>query len=348
MFKKKSTIQICNEHIRPGETLSLALPLPELYSCVPSFMPLKVIRGKEEGPTLLVFAAINGQELNGSQIINKLIHHSLVKKIKGTLIAVPVVNVYGLLNKSKYLPGNIELDSCFPGSKLGNHAERLAHLFLEEIFSLADYSISLETGPINHSAIPITAVDFKNEKTRALADVFSTPVIGQMSAKPGSLKSFALAKKKNIICYRAGEALKFDNHAIKFGLNGILRVMEHLQMIHIDKPTHRSKLPPSYFVEESFWTRAPKSGISNSKVKLGHHVKKGEDLTVISDPFATREPIKFKSAHDGIIVGINNLPLVHEGEALFEIATFPQTEKVKSHLKDWKSKGETLIETYEK
>ena len=143
---KASNLKICNETIHPGENLSLALPLPELFSCAPLYMPIKVNHGKNEGPCLLVIAAMHGNELNGTEIINRLLNSSKIKKLNGTLITIPVLNVYGLINRSQFLPGGIDLDTCFPGSKTGTHAARMAHIFTSEILKKADYCIDLQTG----------------------------------------------------------------------------------------------------------------------------------------------------------------------------------------------------------
>src|SRR3990167_6788754 len=126
---RKIPFKICNETIHPGERLSIALPLPELFSCAPMYMPIKVIRGKKPGPCLLVIAAMRGNELNGAEIINRLWNLSSLKHVQGTLIMVPVMNVYGLVNRSRYLPGNINFDHSFPGSESGSHAERFAYVF---------------------------------------------------------------------------------------------------------------------------------------------------------------------------------------------------------------------------
>ena len=151
---KNSDITICNETIHSGEQASLALPLPELFSCAPMYMPIKVIHGKQAGPCLLVIAAMHGNELNGAEIINRLLQSKGISELKGTLIAVPIMNVYGFINKTRAMPGGATLGTSFPGSPHGSHAARLAHLFCSEIFSLADYCIDLQTGWLNHSNLP--------------------------------------------------------------------------------------------------------------------------------------------------------------------------------------------------
>ena len=145
MKVKNKPLQICNEVIHPGESLSLALPMPEMFSCAPLYMPIKVIHGKHPGPCVLITAAVHGNELNGVEIINQLINLKVMKRLEGTIIAVPVMNVYGLINRSPYLPTGVDLNTCFPGSSTGTHAARIAHLFSQEIFLKADVCIDLQT-----------------------------------------------------------------------------------------------------------------------------------------------------------------------------------------------------------
>lgn len=335
---KNTPLQICNETIHPGEHLSLALPLPELFSCAPLYMPIKVLHGKQAGPCLLVTAAMYGNEINGTEIINRLLEIAALKRLRGTLIAVPVLNVYGLINRSRYLPGGFDLDRCFPGSKSGTHAARMAHIFTEEIFSKADVCIDLQTGFINYTNLPQIHVDFKDERAKALAQAFNAPVISNATYEKGMLREVAHKEKKPFLTYEAGEARRFDEHAIKVGLRGILNVMRILEMLPEKTP---KKEPPlqSFFTEKNIWVRASTSGISHTKHKLGQHVEKNEALCVIKDPFGATDSVTIKSPEEAIIVGKNNLPLVHEGEALFQLAIFPRMEHAATHLGEWKEKS---------
>lgn len=334
---KNKTLQICNESIYPGESLSLALPLPELFSCAPLYMPIKVIHGKRPGPCLLVTAALHGNELNGTEIINRLLKIKALKRLQGTLIAIPVLNVYGLINRSRYLPGGIELDRCFPGAKTGTHASRMAHIFTNEIFNKADICVDLQTGFINHTNLPQVYVNFEDQQAKALAQTFNAPVMSNMDCEEGSLRSLALEEKKPFLLYEAGEAMRFDEHAIKVGVKGLLNVMRQLEML----PNPTKKEPPlkSFFTEKNIWVRASTSGISHTQYKLGQHVKKGEVLCTINDPFGATDSVHITSPEEAIIVGKNNLPLVHEGEALFQLAVFPKMRHTASHLEEWKEKS---------
>tara|TARA_R110000868_G_scaffold8205_3_gene42571 strand:- start:160136 stop:161164 length:1029 start_codon:yes stop_codon:yes gene_type:complete len=329
---KASNLTICNETIHPGEDISLALPLPELFSCAPMYMPIKVIHGKEAGPCLLLTAAMHGNEINGTAIINKLLEVPAIKRLKGTVIAVPILNVYAFINKARTMPGGVMLNQSFPGSEHGTYASRTAYLFNQEILNLADYSIDLQTGFVNHSNLPQIFINPDNEEQLALAEAFSAPVISSIKTDAGSLRE--AADKRNIphIVYEAGEALRFDEQAIKTGVRGILNVMQHLNMI-----TAKTKKlgSPSFQVKGTRWVRASNSGMHHSKLKLGQEVKKGQKTSVIKDPFSAGEDRDVIAPFSGVVVSINKLPLVREGETLFKIAVFEEMELATTHFEDW-------------
>ncbi|MAZ39829.1 MAG: peptidase M14 [Legionellales bacterium] len=331
---KNQTLKICNETIHPGESLSLAIPLPEIFSCSPLYMPVKVVHGKQAGPCVVILAAIYGNELNGSEIINRLLNSSTMNKLKGTLIAIPVVNVFGLMTRSQLLPNDQDLDTHFPGSEKGSHASRFANLILQEILSHADYCIDLRTGALNHSDLPQVYTTKNEPDSLELAKVFNAPVITRVRPVENTLR--ATLAKQNIpyIVYEAGEAMRFDEHAIKIGMKGIVNLFKKLDMLSA-KISDKTKETQSFITEESFWIHASTSGVNHSKVKLGQLVKKGDILSSIRDPFGASETEVIRSGYDGIIVGMNNLPLVREGEALFQLSMFTQMDEAISHFESW-------------
>jgi len=332
---KNQSFKICDVSVHPGESLSLALPLPELFSCSPLYMPIKVVNGKQAGPCIVVMAAMHGNELNGTEIINRLMESPSLKKLKGTLIAIPVVNVYGLMTRTRYLPGGKSLDNCFPGVETGTHAARFAKLFLNEVFNKADYAIDLQTGFLNHTNLPQVYATKNDEQSMMLAKAFNPPVISCTEAAPNSLRAYAHKHDIPYIVYEAGEAMRFDGHAIKIGLKGVNNILRKLGALQ-EKSSSKTKSAKNFVTEGNVWLRASTSGVSHSKIKLGQLVKKGELLTSIKDPFGASETEAITSPYDAIIVGKNNLPLVHEGESLFQLAIFPEMEKAASHLETWK------------
>jgi hypothetical protein len=332
---KNTTLKICDASIQPGESISLALPMPEMFSCSPLYMPIKVVHGKQSGPCLLITAAMHGNELNGTEIINRLLAMSNLKRLRGTLIAVPVLNVYGMMNRTRFLPGGVNLDRCFPGSKTGTHAARMAHIFNTEIFSKADVCIDLQTGLLNHSNLPQILTPTNDEATKELARSFNAPVICHTTCEKGMLRTLATKQGKPFLLYEAGEAMRFDEHSIKVGVQGITRVMRKLGMLPVKQPSKENQLK-SYLAEKNIWARASTSGISHSNLRLGDFIKKGDVICTISDPFGATDSVKVKCPTDAVVVGKNNLPLVYEGDPLFQLATFPKMRQAASHLSDWK------------
>lgn len=330
---KNSVLKFCNENIHPGEALSLALPLPQLFSCAPLYMPIKLIHGKKAGPCLLVIAAMYGNEINGTEIIHRLLSIPSIQKIAGTLIAVPVVNVHGLINRSRFLPNGVDLNRHFPGHEHGTNAERLAHIFSSEIFAKADACIDLQTGPLNCSNLPMVQLHSTSEKTLKMAEIFNAPVMVKAEAEVGSIHSMAIEEDKPILTYVAGEAMRFDQRAIKIGVEGILNVMRKIGMLperHLHKATRKSLL-----ADHIMWVTASSSGTNHTKHKLGHAVKKDEPLSIIKDPFGTAENVILHSPKEGIIVGQTNTPLAHEGDGLFQVAVFPEIREIAEHFEEW-------------
>ena len=333
MRNKNKPLKLCNETIYPGEQLKLALPLPEIYSCAPLYMPIKVINGKHEGPCVLIIAAMHGNELNGTEIINRIYNHKNIKQLRGTLIMVPVMNVYGLITKSQLLPGGVQFSKCFPGSKNGNLGSRTAHLFTKEIFAKADICIDLQTGPLNYFNLPQLYVNLEDTKSKELALLFNAPVILNDPLEKGMLKTYANKQAKPYLRYEAGEALRFDEYAIKTGLRGLMKVLQGAGMLPNKKKADSESA--SFVSQKNIWIRSTMSGISYSKLKLGQRVNKGEVLCIIKDPFDTTPPTEIKSSEDAIIIGMNNLPLVHEGEGLYQLATFPKMGQAVSAFESW-------------
>jgi predicted deacylase len=343
MSNKNTDLTIYNETIHPGEDLTVALPLPGLFSCAPIYMPMRVIHGKQAGPTLVITAALHGNELNGTKILNQLINLKALKKLYGTLIAIPVVNVYGLINRSRFLPGGINLEKCFPGSSTGTKTSRLANMLVTEIFDKADYLIDLQTGQLNFSHLPQVHISQGDNTAKELAESFNAPVISIDTPSKTSLRQYAAQQGIPFMHYETGEAMRFDEQGIKIGVRGLLRVMRQIGML---KTMHKNKKPTEkthFYTTKNIWIRADSSGMCECKLKLGQQVKQGQPLCVIRDPFGGLQEATVLAPRDAVIVGINNLPLVTEGEALFQLALFPEMTEAAEHLEDWEEQSPVSI-----
>lgn len=321
---KQQPITIGEIEIKPGERKTIDLEVGKLYTHSNLTMPIQVVHGKRNGPILFVSAAIHGDELNGVEIIRRLLKIKSIDKIRGTLIAVPIVNLFGFINQSRYLPDRRDLNRSFPGSAEGSLAARMAHLFLTEIIDRCTHGIDLHTGAINRTNLPQIRANLKDPETLAMANAFGSPIIMDSALRKGSLRYTAVKKNIPILLYEAGEALRFDETAIRGGVNGILNVMRHLKMLPISRRKHER--PQPIMAQNSQWVRAPQSGIFRSLVKDGCRVQKDKTLLgIVSDPFGETEENVYAPC-SGIVIGQMMMPLVNEGEALFHVAHFIRTD----------------------
>lgn len=305
--------------IPAGKRQKLSLNVARLYDFTEMGMPVEVVRGKKSGPVLFLSAAIHGDEINGVEIIRRLLGHSALKHISGTLIAVPIVNVFGFNERTRYLPDRRDLNRCFPGSAHGSMGSQLAHIFMEEIVAKCTHGIDLHTGAFHRHNLMQVRGTMEDPETLALAKAFGAPVIINAAQRDGSLRAAAAEQGVATLLYEAGEALRFDEHAIHTGVHGLLRAMGHIGML----PAHSIPARPrrkSFYARSTRWVRAPHGGIFLASRKLGDSVKKGEILGHITSPFGDHMTA-IESDYTGIIIGMSYLPLANEGDALFHIAS---------------------------
>lgn len=329
-------IEIGEHVIKPGERVSISLPVADLYTATSLSMPVKVISGRKEGPVLFVSAAIHGDELNGVEIIRRLLKRKILRSVRGTLVAVPIVNVHGFLYQSRYLPDRRDLNRSFPGTSKGSIAARLANLFTKQIVARSDYGIDLHTGALNRSNLPQIRANLDDAGTLAIAKAFGVPVIINSDVRDGSLRGYASERSLPVLIYEAGEALRFDEVCIRAGIRGILNVMRQIGMLPSVK---RGKLITPVIAKSTSWVRSPASGIVSGQAALGSTVSEGQVLTAISDPLGDAEQT-VTAPFDGIVIGRSNLPLAHEGDALVHVAAFKDVAIAESRV-------ETFSETHD-
>jgi predicted deacylase len=312
------SITIGETEVRPGQRASINLPIANLYTATSLHMPVKVLSGRRDGPVLFISAAIHGDELNGVEIIRRLLKRKVLKSLRGTLIAVPIVNVHGFIDQSRYLPDRRDLNRSFPGSPKGSVASRLADTFMKQIVLKSNYGIDLHTGAIDRSNLPQIRANLDDEQVNGLARAFGAPVIVNASMRPGSLRKCAAENQIPVIIYEAGEALRFDELSIRAGIRGILQAMRHIAML---PPVRQTRKANTVIARSTSWARASTSGIVTDKAALGSRVVEGSRLALISDPLGDHVE-DVVAPFDGIVIGRSELPLAHEGDALFHIADF--------------------------
>ena len=311
---------VAGEEVAPGSRALIDLPMPKLSSHTSLSMPVHVVHGRREGPTLFVSAAVHGDELNGIEIIRRVLDSKALVKLRGTLIAVPVVNAYGLIHQSRYLPDRRDLNRSFPGSERGSLAARLAHLFIEEVVRRCSHGIDLHTGAIHRTNLPQVRSNLDDPETARLARAFGVPVLLNSSLRDGSLRAAAGELGIPMLLYEAGQALRYDEIAIRAGVAGVINVMRELGMVAASRHRGRKAREP-FVARRSGWLGATESGMLSTIVPLGGHVVKGDVLGYIDDPYSgTRHVIE--SDTKGVVIGRLELPMVHEGDAVYHLARF--------------------------
>ena len=322
-------IEIAGVSVKAGTRQSIDIPLPSFYTHSSVNMPVHVVHGRRSGPVLLVSAAVHGDEINGVEIIRRLLTHRSLDRIKGTLIAIPVVNVYGFVSKSRYLPDRRDLNRSFPGSEKGSMASRLANVLMTEILPHTSHIIDLHTGAVNRENLPqIRAKLSGNAELETLARAFGVPVILNAEVLENSFRAAAFDKGISVLLYEAGEALRFDEVAIRAGVRGVLQVMIELGMRPRPK---RPRKEVSMVANTTRWVRAAQSGILRALVGTGTKVEAGDLLANISNPLGEHSE-ELISPISGIVIGKTNLPLVFAGEAIFNIAGYEAIDQVAENI----------------
>jgi hypothetical protein len=314
--------------IKRGTNVTLHLELPKLYN-TPTQLPIRVIRGRRDGPVVFISAAIHGDELNGIEIIRRFRSLSILKRLKGTLILVPIVNVYGVMNLSRYLPDRRDLNRSFPGNSKGSLAGRVAKVFFDEIVLKCDLGIDLHTASIHKSNLPQIRTNIENEFTYRLAKAFGAPVVLHSQVRDGSLRAVAQEKGVPILLYEGGEALRFDETTIRIGVNGLVNVLRANDMLPQVIRKKISRIP--VITKSSKWIRSIESGMLRTIKALGDTVKENEIIAFIDDPLVDKS-FEMLAPFDGIIIGKSEIPLVQEGDAVFHIANFKNLEAAEDKI----------------
>lgn len=309
--------EISGQVIKPGKSQRFNIPVANLPTQTPLSIPVTVVNGIESGPKLWLSAAIHGDELNGVEIIRQVIEKVQPQKLRGTLIAVPIVNVFGFIEQSRYLPDRRDLNRFFPGSATGSLASRLAHLFMQEIVSHSTYGIDLHTAAVPRINLAQIRANLLNCETYLVAKAFGAPVMLHATGRDGSLRQAATKRNIPVLLYEAGEALRFDNRGIKVGVEGVLRVMDILGMYH--SPLVSPVITPLE-IWSSKWIRASHSGILRLEVGLGDMVEKRQVLGIIADAFGENQ-VKVRAAIAGIVISHTQNPLVNQGDGIVHLGS---------------------------
>ncbi|MDP9821124.1 succinylglutamate desuccinylase/aspartoacylase family protein [Nocardioides massiliensis] len=312
----RESFEIGPVRVRAGRTQSLSLPITRLVTGAEVDLPVRVVHGREDGPTVWINAAIHGDEAVGVEVVRQVLADLDARVLRGTLIAVPVVNVLGFMTGDRYLPDRRDLNRSFPGSARGSLAGRIAHLLMTEVVSKCEVGIDLHTGSDRRTNLPQVRADLEDPRTRELAAAFGAPVMLHARLRDGSLRSAAREQGATVLLYEGGEAWRMDPWAIEAGVRGVRRVLAALGMTEplADEPPPRSAVS-----WRSGWVRARGTGVLHLEAGLGERVEKGQRLGGLFDSFGKRVRL-VHADRDGIVVGRTEAPLVNSGDAVIHIA----------------------------
>jgi len=320
--------------VAPGQRQMVQIPVAEQYIGGTVFLPAMALCGVKPGPSLFVCAAIHGDEIVGVEIIRRLLLLKSLARLRGTLIAVPVVNVYGFHAQSRYLPDRRDLNRSFPGSPTGSLAARLAHTFMREVVANATHGIDIHSAARHRTNLPQMRISLDAPDAERLARAFGAPVVLDAALRDGSLRHAAQERGVTTLLYEAGEALRFDEIAVRAGVRGIASVMRALEML----PPSRGHLPvfEPTLARSSRWVRAPQGGLLRSSRPLGSRVRVGDTLGFISDPIGQCETC-VRSPLAGVLIGRTELPLVNEGDAMYHIASVERAREAIERIEEFQS-----------
>ncbi|MGD7707694.1 succinylglutamate desuccinylase/aspartoacylase family protein [Microlunatus sp. Y2014] len=310
----RESFPIGNVRVRPGTARDVELPITRLVTGADIALPVRVLHGRDDGPVIWFDAAIHGDEVVGIEVIHQLLDTLSAKTLRGTVIAVPIVNVLGFLSGDRYLPDRRDLNRSFPGSARGSLASRVAHLMITEVIAKCEVGIDLHTGSDGRSNLPQIRADLDDPRTRELAEVFGAPVMLHSKLRDGSLRWAARERGATVLVYEAGEPWRMDAWAIDAGVAGVLRVLAALDMIDPVEAADR----PSRECRTSGWVRARRTGLLRLDCELGQEVTEGERLGGVYDSFGRTQRLVYAD-RTGVVIGRTKVPLVNSGDALVHI-----------------------------
>lgn len=307
-------ITLNKEKIGLGEKKEIYLNVSRLPTHTPIDLPVYVNRSEFDGPVLLLTGGLHGDEINGVEIVRRMIEKNTWTLERGTVIAMPIVNVYGFIQNVRGLPDGKDINRSFPGIKGGSLARLLAYTLMNEVIPSVDYGVDFHTGGASRANYPQIRCDFKRPGNLELAEAFGAPVTLHSPMIPKSFRRAAFSKGKPILVYEAGESMRMDEFGVEEAINGTQRLMKHLGM----KNT-APEIIDTHVYKKSTWIRAKIAGLFQPKFSLGDTISKRQVLGYINDPYG-KSTTKVVVTRDARIIGLNNNPYVHKGDAIAHLA----------------------------
>lgn len=319
MNYRNNILKILKEEILPGESKTINMEIAKLHTMTKLKIPIIVERAKLPGPTVLLSAGLHGDEINGIEIVRQLIVKKINKPKTGTIICIPIINVFGFVNQTREFPDGRDLNRVFPGSKNGSLASRFAYYLLKDVIPHVDYAIDFHAGGAARFNAAQIRIAPNNAELRDLAAVFNAPFTLYSNNISGSFRNSCDKLGVKMLLFEGGKSIDINEEITQQGMEGAKRVLEHLGMLNPRKkaePTDRQ----SIYIEKSAWIRARYSGMFHGYTKIGSYVEKGQLLATISDPYGKIEH-KMKAPNAGYIINVNEAPIVYQGDAIYHIST---------------------------
>ena len=312
---KKRDFSIAGIRIRRGETRDIRLKISETYTGDEIAMPIRVIRAKKPGPTVFITAAVHGDELNGTGIIHELMQGEPLNVKAGTMLMIPVVNVFGFEQQDRYLPDRRDLNRSFPGSPRGSLTSRVASTLMQDVIQHCDFGIDLHTAATFRTNFPNVRGDMTNAAVKRIASAFGCELIVDGKGPTGSLRREACKIGCPTMLLEAGEPFKIEPSMLETGVRGIRNVLTELGMI-----SGRSWAPPyQAFIRRTTWVRAEVGGIIRFHIQLGDLVEKDQPIASNFSLLGEQQNTLVSSA-DGIVLGLTTMPAIKPGEPVCNIA----------------------------
>lgn len=315
-----STIEILGRAVSKGKGLQINLDIAKLHTRTKIEVPIIVERGSKDGPCILISGGIHGDELNGVEIVRQIISNKFNKPTHGTIICIPVVNIFGFLNQTREFPDGRDLNRVFPGSQRGSLAARFAYHLMTEIVPHVDYCIDYHTGGRERFNIAQIRINDDRE-TMELAEVFEAPFILKSDNRAKTFRDSCVKRGKKVLLFEGGKSLSINDEITEVGVSGALKVMHHLGIRDFSKELKSFKKgnkKRTKVIEKSAWIRAKYSGMFHPLLETGTFVEKGEIIGSISDPFGEFERL-VKAPNSGYIICTNQSPIVNQGAALVHL-----------------------------
>jgi len=314
----KNVLHILGEKIKPGEVKTIDLSTAKLYTHTDVNVPIIIEHSRTPGPVVLITAGIHGDEINGVEIVRQLIRRKINEPEKGTIICIPVVNIYGFLNMERTYPDGRDLNRVFPGTKSGSLASRFAYQLINDVLPVADLCIDFHAGGAKRFNAPQIRINEGNSESLKYAQIFNAPFTVYSKLLSKSYREACVKKDLPCLLFEGGMSADNNKEVAKEGVDGVMRILKHLGMLK-EKQKINEAAAPTIMINDTRWIRAGHSGLFHNKINIGDFVRKGQFMASITDPYGTMYR-NVKAPNDGYIININYSPIVYQGDAIYHIS----------------------------